>query len=566
MIISKINLHNYRGIHDINFELQNYSLFVGPNNSGKSTLVNAIRAFYEKDGFKYRKDTDTPLIHPKDKESWIEIHFKLTNEENESLAEEYKQNNNQLFVRKYFDTETKTHDGKSANGIIFGYNSEGMLSDEPFYGAKNVQSGKFGDIIYIPAVSKVDEHTKLTGPSALRDLVQNILSSTITESGNYDEFKEQVSIFSEGLRQEKTKEGYSIQSFEGELNESLNPWGVKFKIKLKTPAPHEIVKAMLDYDFEDMMHGKTQLIDNYGSGFQRHFIYSLINISSHYTFIKEKKKSKDFSPSMTLILFEEPEAFLHPSQQDILARNLMKFSDPDINQVVCSTHSPHFVSRNSNNIPGLIHFSNENGIIKTYQIGDDEWKSIVDSNQIVNKIADKYPKMKKRLQEDDLKPEMESVKNFLWLNPDRCGIFFANHAVLVEGPSEVALINKLIGDNKIKKSNCGLYVMDCIGKYNIHRFMNLISSLGIKHSVIFDDDDNQEEHLEFNQLIEESRNPLFTYAIKKIPKNLESFLSIPNAGSDHRKPQHILYLYECGSIAKDKIDSFCGMIDSCLPN
>ena len=122
---------------------------------------------------------------------------------------------------------------------------------------------------------------------------------------------------------------------------------------------------MLSYEFEDMTHGKAQEIDSYGSGFQRHFIYSLINISSRYTVKKEKKKSKDFTPSMTLLLFEEPEAFLHPPQQDILARNLMKFSDPEEKQVICSTHSPHFVSRNSNNIPGLIHFSRENGIIKT---------------------------------------------------------------------------------------------------------------------------------------------------------------------------------------------------------
>ena len=38
---------------------------------------------------------------------------------------------------------------------------------------------------------------------------------------------------------------------------------------------------------------------------------------------------------------------------------------------------------------------------------------------------------------------MEAVKHFLWLNPDRSSIFFANHVLLVEGPTEVALINKL---------------------------------------------------------------------------------------------------------------------------
>jgi predicted ATP-dependent endonuclease of OLD family len=565
MIITQIKVHNYRGIIDQTFLLQNYSLFVGPNNSGKSSMINAIRAFYEKDGFKFKNETDFPLIKTDDKESWIEIIFKLTKAENDSLAEEYQQKNENLILRKYFETETKTKEGKSASGIIFGYHADGTLSDESFYGAKNVQSGKIGDIIYIPAVSRVDEHTKLTGPSALRDLLQNIMSATLTDSKNYETFQTQVSSFSEGICQEKTKEGYSIHSFEGELNDSINPWGVNFQIQLRTPLANEIVKSMINYEFEDLIHGKPQEIENYGSGFQRHFIYSLINISSRYTIKKEKKKSKDFTPRMTLLLFEEPEAFLHPPQQDILARNLMKFSTPEENQVICSTHSPHFVSRNANNIPGLIHFCRKDGAIHTYQINAAEWNSIIDANQSINKIAEKFRRMKAKLSEEDQKPEMESIKQFLWLNPDRCGLFFANHVILVEGPTEVALINKLIGEEKVRNSNSGLYVLDSIGKYNIHRFMNLVSALGISHSVIHDDDENRDEHLELNQLIEESKSQ-FTFTIKQIPKDLESFLSIPSAGSPHRKPQHVLFLYENEKIAPDKIKAFCEMVDSCIPN
>jgi predicted ATP-dependent endonuclease of OLD family len=543
------------------FLLQNYSLFVGPNNSGKSSMINAIRAFYEKDGFKFKKEIDFPLIKTDDKESWIEIVFQLTKEEDDSLAEEYRQKNRQLIVKKFFETETKI-EGKSANGVIFGYHPDGTSST--FYGAKNVQTGKFGDIIFIPAVSRVDEHTKLTGPSALRDLLQDIMSATMAESDNYKTFKQQVSCFSNGICQEKTKDGHSIQLFEDKLNESINPWGVNFQIQLRTPLVNEIVKSMLSYEFDDLTHGKPQEIDSYGSGFQRHFIYSLINISAQYTTKKEKKKPKDFTPSMTLLLFEEPEAFLHPPQQDILARNLMKFSNLEEKQVICSTHSPHFVSRNSNNIPGLVHFRKEGGAIETHQINSDDWNNIIDANQSINKIADKYPKMKAKLSNDDEKPDMEAIKQFLWLNPDRCGLFFANHVILVEGPTEVALINKLIGDEKIAKSDYGLYVLDCIGKYNIHRFMNLISSLGINHSVIFDDDNNRNEHEELNKLIEESRTP-FTFAVKQITKDLESFLSIPSAGSVHRKPQHVLYLYANGKIGKEKIDDFCKMIDLCIP-
>ena len=87
--------------------------------------------------------------------------------------------------------------------------------------------------------------------------------------------------------------------------------------------------------------------------------------------------------------------------------------------------------------------------------------------------------MEKRLHQDDAKPEMEAVKHFLSLNPDRSSLFFANHVLLVEGPTEVALVNRLVGDGKIKNADCGLYVLDCLGKYNIHRFMNLLGHLGV---------------------------------------------------------------------------------------
>ena len=49
MRIQHIVLHNFRSIVDEEFFLTPYSLLIGGNNAGKSTIVDAIRAFYEKD-------------------------------------------------------------------------------------------------------------------------------------------------------------------------------------------------------------------------------------------------------------------------------------------------------------------------------------------------------------------------------------------------------------------------------------------------------------------------------------------------------------------------------------
>ena len=564
MKLISVKLHNFRGILDQEVQFQPYSLLVGPNNAGKSTFIDGIRAFYEKDGFKFKPSNDFPFLKTADDESWVELKFQLSDAENDSLADTYKVPEKTLRVRKLFQTKIKSADGKNAGGSIYGYKTDGTLSDEPFYGAKNVQSGKFGDLIYIPAVSKVDEHTKLTGPSALRDLLTDVMSDFVEGGKAYGEFAKSVDTFASTILKEKTKDDRSLEGFQESFNKLLEPWQTKFALRFPPPSAADIIKQMVNWDLLDEFHGKAQGVDYYGSGFQRHFIYSLIQLGVQYVGKKATKKTKDFVPSLTLILFEEPEAFLHPPQQEILARSLMAMANKDNWQVICTTHSSHFVSRNADSIPAIVRMMRSGGNVEAFQISDADWSAIISANKAIEAIVAKYPKMQKKLHQDDVQPEMEAVKHFLWLNADRSGIFFANYALLVEGPTEVALINKLIDDGKIKGADCGLQVLDCLGKYNIHRFMNLLGHLGIAHSVIHDDDDNKDEHADLNQLIQSSKHVTLTHSIHSIAKDVETFLNIPPAGSDHRKPQHVLFLYSKGKIDDVKLAAFCTVVEGCL--
>lgn len=570
MKLLSIKLHNFRGILEQEVQFHPYSLLVGPNNAGKSTFIDGIRAFYEKDGFKFKPGNDFPFLKTADDESWVELKFSLSDAENDSLADTYKVSDKTLHVRKLFQTKSKGADGKNATGSIYGYKTDGTLSDEPFYGAKNVQSGKFGDLIYIPAVSKVDEHTKLTGPSALRDLLTDVMSDVVEGGKAYGEFAKSVDTFASTILKEKTRDDRSLEGFQESFNKLLEPWQTKFALRFPPPSAADIIKQMVNWDLLDEFHGKAQGVDYYGSGFQRHFIYSLIQLGVQYVGKKATKKTKDFVPYLTLILFEEPEAFLHPPQQEILARSLMAMANKDNWQVICTTHSSHFVSRNADSIPAIVRVMRSGGNVETFQISDADWSAIISANKAIEAIVAKYPKMQKKLHQDDVQPEMEAVKHFLWLNADRSGIFFANHALLVEGPTEVALINKLIDDGKIKGADCGLQVLDCLGKYNIHRFMNLLGHLGIAHSVIHDDDENKDEHADLNQLIQTSKHATLTHSIHPIVKDLETLLGLPPAGpngkqADHRKPQHVLFHYTEGKIDGGKLAAFCAVVEGCLP-
>ena len=199
----------------------------------------------------------------------------------------YKVPDKLLRLRKYFLSA-----GKQKAGTIYGYKSDGELSDDHFYGAKNVQNGKVGDIVYIPAISKVDEHTKLSGPSALRDLLTSIMESVVRHGQAYENFSKSVLQFSKAIHEEATADQRSLAGLESNLNEMLNPWNSEFKLNFRTPSAAETIKSMLGWDLTDNFHGKSQGIDYYGSGFQRHFIFSLIQLGSDYAGEKPRKQSK----------------------------------------------------------------------------------------------------------------------------------------------------------------------------------------------------------------------------------------------------------------------------------
>lgn len=47
MKLRVIKIHNFRSVLDAAIEAHGYMLLVGANNAGKSTILNALRVFYD---------------------------------------------------------------------------------------------------------------------------------------------------------------------------------------------------------------------------------------------------------------------------------------------------------------------------------------------------------------------------------------------------------------------------------------------------------------------------------------------------------------------------------------
>ncbi len=545
MIIKTIKIHNFRSIKEQSFDLTSYSLFVGANDSGKSNIIDALRVFY--DDLKFNEEDDWPKFVTGDDESWIEVKFLLSGEEFNNLKEEYKQEDGEgkfFIIRKCLKHSTKVQSGSSN---VYGY-EKGTLSDNLFYGWKNVAKGKLGDVLYIPAVSQVADYTKLSGPSYLRNILDFICKKIISSGDSFSNLNKTFDEFTKKFKQEKTKEGLSLEGLEKDINEDIADRKLKINFDIRSLDISDITKNLVEPCVKDEVLGDCNLpIESFGEGLQRRLVYTLIKLSTKYKERKSIKEEKEFFSNFLLILFEEPEAFLHSSQQEILNHSLKELSNEENQQVLISTHSVHFVSQNIDNLSSILKLYKQSGETQIYQITESELKQILVANKDLKII------LEEKIEDRDL--DLEAIRYSLWLDPNRCCAFFADFVLICEGASEKILVDYLIKSKDVELLSKEIYILNAMGKENIHRYMNLFKELGIKHSVLFDADGDEGRHAKINKFLQENKNPL-TFKIDSFENNLEDFLGIPEESRLDKKPLNVIWHYQNNKIGEDNIRTF----------
>jgi predicted ATP-dependent endonuclease of OLD family len=60
MKIRETRIHNFRSLGDLTLALEDYSLLVGQNNTGKTSVLMALRCLYEEGG----RSSTRPMISP----------------------------------------------------------------------------------------------------------------------------------------------------------------------------------------------------------------------------------------------------------------------------------------------------------------------------------------------------------------------------------------------------------------------------------------------------------------------------------------------------------------------
>lgn len=574
MKIKSINIHNFRSVENAVFEIGDYALLVGANNAGKSNILTALRIFYE-DDIKFAEKFDFPKFVTRNSESWIEIEYLLTDYEFRNLKYEYKNPGNILKVRKYLKSRDKNRI-KTNQSNIYAY-EKGFLSKSLFYGAKNVSEAKLGSVIYIPEVIKTDETLKLSGPSPLRNVLTFVMKKVIKNSASFENLNVAFGKFNDRFKKEASKDGFSLKKLKDEININLKEWDVEFNININSIRPEDIIKNLISHHAVDKSLGKEIDIKYLGQGLQRHLIYTLLKLSSQY-YEKRIYEKKEFSPELTLILFEEPEAFLHPCQQEFLNASLKSLASEEGQQIIIATHSPIFVSKNIEEISSLIKLKRQKGVTQIFKVPEDTRRAITEQNnelaqmlqdKLKDKTVDKSTKDRIRNilgdTDDDTRMEEEAIRYTLWLDSERCSAFFADIVLICEGASEKLLIDYLIKNKWSELREKRIYILDAMGKYNIHRYMNLFYELGIYHSILADRDENKSVQEFINQFIQEQKND-HTKSIGFFEKDVEAFLGIkaPPKNRRDKRPLNIIWHYSKGKISENKIKTLKNKVNALL--
>lgn len=560
MKLRRVRIHNYRSIIDAEIEAHDFTMLVGANNAGKSNFMNALRCFY---GDIRWTDNDFPKVESsvEDQESWIELSFDdLTDNEWNTLDEKYKAGvkTHSLVLKRYFKGEKVKSKQSNIYAVVNAPDNERV-----FYGANTVSATKCGKIVYIPALTTPDDQMKTTGPSPLRDMLSLMLDRFIPQSEAYGRIGEALN----ELNREANSDHGFLSRIAQPINDALRQWDVQIDLSVNPISTNVILKSLISYTFSDTNIHHTEFgLDRFGHGFQRAVIYELLRLASQFRANHTTSKS-EFDPDFTLLLFEEPEAFLHPAQQENMAYHLRQFGQEPGQQVIITSHSPVFVSKNGDDLGQICRIQKYGGISTIYQLKQTDIERLIKTGGDFLTVLKQYvadPTVDKKSKEEALRlinnaPNEEIANQYehfrcqLWLDSERAAMFFADKVLLVEGASEKALFNYLLANKWHDLTSERVLVIDALGKYNFHRFISLFEAYGIRHGILLDRDNDKNHHAVVNKLIRNRVNSFTLAEPFEFDIDLERFLGLPVPPSS-QKPLQILQALQDGSITEDQID------------
>lgn len=333
MKIINAKINNFRSIEATDLSFDDFNVFVGQNNHGKTNFFEALYWFFK--GYR-RLERKQDLIFSDagdNDEIIVELTFSglqesienMTNTSKKTALQKKFSDNDQIKIRR----TTEFDDGKKRELYNIQKNEW-----ENIMGADGTWNDLLPHLEYVHTKVTLDDIGGYKSKSPISEMLSGVLTSIVENDPKYVELSEKFeSLFGDS---------------DSEVRVKLDELGEKVEIYLKKQFPDDArVKFNVDIpEFNDMFKkfstevddGTKTTIEEKGDGMQRAVMLSIIQ--AYADFRKENDQLKKF-----IFLIDEAEVHLHPSAQRFLKSTLLDISQEG-DQVFINTHSSVLVTDN----------------------------------------------------------------------------------------------------------------------------------------------------------------------------------------------------------------------------
>ena len=168
------------------------------------------------------------------------------------------------------------------------------------------------NIIFIPAIPDSNEAFKLTGPSLMRDALTDIVETIWEQSPESKEINGIIDQLISNLNQSKTNSGISPSLITDKINESIKNVNLKLSFQTKPLNHTTLISNIYNVAVSDTKLSEEIDSSAISTGQMKFLFYNLIRVLKD---LKQSTMVDDSANQLHFLIFEEPEAFLHPSNQ-----------------------------------------------------------------------------------------------------------------------------------------------------------------------------------------------------------------------------------------------------------
>lgn len=521
MRIKQVTIHNIRSFRHQELRCESFMVLIGPNNSGKSTVLFTLEHFF-KPAHKLQEEDIFSHRQAEDPTAYVEVWFHELIDQDKTTFQKYLLSDGTIRVRK---ATTIGPDGLQVgyHGFIEkapydwldpdkagNYKKRDDLPDElkpfleeggklskakveeaqrayilanrhtltcqaemetgPFMGQKNVAAGLLGEFFLLPAVRDLTDEAKIQAHNTFGQLVTAAVREMSERNPEFQKVREELTRLVGGLN--KPREGAlggrlsELAQLEDNIRKELSQWSVMVDIEVTPPEIEKLFQLGTKVFVDDGVRTAAELK---GHGLQRAMVFAFLKAwtnavkSLRQREAQTQEETKPRVASQTYLFgIEEPELFLHPHAQRGMFAVLRVLAEEQGHQVFICTHSSFFVDM-------------------------DTYRSIVIVNKPAPTDGSQFLQATKELFEGEGKAERRRRFNMCyWFNPDRSELFFARKVTLVEGPTEKSILPMLA--KRLGYWKPDVTVIDCAGKGSIPLYIEVLNAFRIPYVVIHDED------------------------------------------------------------------------------